>query len=383
MLGIDIDSFIDLMELSQLDAIELSEILWLSKYMKTDNRYYRSQTQKKLDNDNTSSIPKDNSIDKPPVKETRNIPKPTEEKIEDNDNISLGIDNGKDKKNQINISHKGFFEGSQKLYTYLVDFKEKKDSKKIGYFDEDKTVEYRLSTGILNPFFKPKKEKYFILYLFIDCGQSMEVWEEMSREYQKLLTNVKVFKEVQVIYADTNKKNLKFFKDKKQTKAFNIKEITNFYNDKLIFLITDMLSLSWKRGNAFKIFAKLYKYIPLYIIQVLPYRLWRSTELKKASITTLNTKKPYPTSKSYNSEIDYMLKILGGDNNSLRLPLVNFELSYLKVIGKTLKAKDGNRIDGAILNFNNMRKKVEESSDISLSAYEKVERFFSNSSPQA
>jgi len=144
-----------------------------------------------------------------------------------------------------------------------------------------------------------------------------------------------------------------------------------------------MLSLSWKRGNAFKIFAKLYKYIPLYIIQVLPYRLWRSTELKKASITTLNTKKPYPTSKSYNSEIDYMLKILGGDNNSLRLPLVNFELSYLKVIGKTLKAKDGNRIDGAILNFDNMNKKVEESSDISLSAYEKVERFFSNSSPQA
>jgi hypothetical protein len=211
----------------------------------------------------------------------------------------------------------------------------------------------------------------------------MDVWIEMSSEYQKLLSNVRVFRDVQVIYVDSNREELKFFKDKKQTKAFSIKELTNFHNDKLIFLITDMLSLSWKSGDAFSLFSKLYRNIPLYIIQVLPYRLWRSTELKKASISTLSSKEPYPTSKSYSSEIDYLLKALGGDKNSLRLPLVNFELSYLKVIGKTLKAKEGNRIDGAILDFDDISEESKENSQKDLTAYERVDRFFSNSSPKA
>lgn len=40
---------------------------------------------------------------------------------------------------------------------------------------------------------------------------------------------------------------------------------------------------------------------------MLPYRLWRSTALKNASITTFNSTHSYPLENNYNSEIDHLL----------------------------------------------------------------------------
>lgn len=47
MSGIDIDSFLDLSQLSSLDDIELCEVLWLAKYMKTDKELYIPQNNDK------------------------------------------------------------------------------------------------------------------------------------------------------------------------------------------------------------------------------------------------------------------------------------------------------------------------------------------------
>ena len=379
-----IESFIGLLELSSLDTTELSDILWLAKYMKTDKRYYI--TKEKL-----KESPDYNEIDKKDTtpKEEMTNPVSNEKQIEtieesNENNIPLYVNNKNQETNRaINISHKGYFDDSNQISKYLIDFKGKTLSKRKKLFDEITTINYKANTGILNQFFKAKKQKQYTLYLFIDYSSSMNVWKEMINEYSKLLSGG-IFKSVKHVYINSDSSKILFYKDKKLNKLFSPKEITNFHNDKLIFVLTDMFSNGWKNGDALKIVAKICKSIPMYIVQMLPYRLWRTTALKKASITTFNSIHHYPIGDSYNSEIDYLLKSLGTNSQeNIKLPIVSFNLAYLKVIGKTLKAKEDNKIDGAIFNLENIQSDELITETKILTGQEKVEYFFANASPKA
>lgn len=384
MTKIDIESFINLLESSYLDTTELSDILWLAKYMKTDKRYYIPKEKVKESPDYDEIDKKDTT----PQEEMEN-PVSNEKQIEtieerNDDSVALSVSNKKQETNKaINISHKGYFDDSNQISKYLIDFKDKTSSKRKKLFDEITTINYKANTGILNPFFKAKKQKLYTLYLFIDYSSSMNVWNEMINEYTKLLSSG-IFKSVKHVYFNSNNSKTLFYKDKKLNTLFSPKEITNFHNDKLIFVLTDMLSNGWKNGDTLNIVAKLYKSIPVYIVQMLPYRLWRTTALKKASITTFNSIQYYPIGDSYNSEIDHLLKSLHTNNQkNLKLPIVSFDLAYLKVIGKTLKAKEDNKIDGAIFNLENTQNDLSIAETKVLTGQEKVEYFFANASPKA
>lgn len=385
MSNLDIVSFIDLLEPSNLDTTELSDILWLAKYMKTDNRYY-------IPEEKVKEPPQQDEIDKKeskPKEETKNpVSKEKQTRtIEESsdDNVSLSVNNNNQETSKaINIAHKGYFDDSQKISRYLIDFKDISFSKRKKLFDEMKTINYKADTGILNPFFKAKKQKLYTLYIFIDYSSSMKVWKEMISEYSKLLSNSGIFKSIKHVYINSHNDKTIFYKDKKFNKVFSPKEITNFHNNKLIFVLTDMLSKGWRNGDTLEVFAKLYKSIPLYVVQMLPYRLWRTSALKKASITTFNSTQRYPVGDSYNSEIDYLLKSLDiNGSENLKLPIVSFDLAYLKVIGKTLRAKEDNKIDGAVFNLENIQENEPTTKTKTLSGQEKVEYFFANASPKA
>lgn len=384
MTKLDIESFIDLPELSSLDTTELCDILWLAKYMKTDKRHYRTK-EKVQESFNYDQIDKKDTTSQAEMED----PVSNEKQIEtieeyNDDSVVLSVSNKKQETNKaINISHKGYFDDSNQISKYLIDFKDKTSSKRKKLFDEITTINYKANTGILNPFFKAKKQKLYTLYLFIDYSSSMNVWKEMINEYTKLLSSG-IFKSVKYVYVNSNNSKTLFYKDKKLNTLFSPKEITNFHNDKLIFVLTDMLSNGWKNGDALNIVAKLYKSIPVYIVQMLPYRLWRTTALKKASITTFNSIQYYPIGDSYNSEIDHLLKSLNTEKQKiLKLPIVSFDLAYLKVIGKTLKANEDNKIDGAIFNLENTQNDVFIAETKVLTGQEKVEYFFANASPKA
>lgn len=384
MIKLDIESFIDLLELSSLDTAELSDILWLAKYMKTDKRYYiTKEIVKELPD--YGEIDKVDTTSKEEVKNPVSNEKQVETLKESNDyNIPLSVSNkNKETNKAINVSHKGYFDDSNQASKYLIDFKGKTLSKRKKLFDEITTINYKANTGILNPFFKAKKQKLYTLYLFIDYSSSMNVWKEMINEYSMLLSNG-IFKSVKYVYINSDNDKTLFYKDKKLSELFNTKEITNYHNDRLIFVLTDMLSNGWKNGNTLKIIAKLYKSIPVYIVQMLPHRLWRTTALKKASITTFSSIQHYPVKDSYNSEIDHLLKSLGTNSQeNLKLPIVSFDLAYLKVIGKTLKAKEDNKIDGAIFNFDLIQNNGPIAETKILTGQEKVEYFFANASLKA
>lgn len=384
MTKIDIESFINLLESSYLDTTELSDILWLAKYMKTDKRYNITK-EKVQESPDYGEIDKIDTTSKEEIKNPASNQKQIERIKESNDyNFPLFVNNkNKETNKTIDISHKGYFDDSNQVSKYLIDFKGKTLSKRKKLFDEITTINYKVNTGILNPFFKAKKQKLYTLYLFIDYSSSMNVWKEMINEYAKLLSRG-IFKSVKYVYINSDSGKTLFYKDKKLNKLFSPKEITNFHNDKLIFVLTDMLSNGWKNGDTLKIVAKIYKSIPMYIIQMLPYRLWRTTALKKASITTFNSIHDYPFGDSYKSEIDHLLKSLGTNSQkNLKLPIVSFDLAYLKVIGKTLKAKEDNKIDGAIFNFENIQSDELIAETKMLTGKEKVKYFFANASPKA
>ena len=384
MTTLDIESFLNLSEIEELDALELSEVLWLAKYMKSSKSYY---LPKEVSKENILASEKKDSNNKPQKSsnstQSKSSPSKTIE-VEANDSIALSINTKDNATNSITIGHKGYFDNVSNLPKYLIDFKEKKLSRKRDIFDEDKTVDYIAHTNITFPFFKAKKEKKYELYICIDISDSMQVWEEMTDVYQKLLLNSGVFRSTTLLYIDTQSKESMFYKDKKKRQAFNASEIMNFYSSKLMFVLSDMHSMGWKEGNALEIFAKLYKRIPLYVVQMLPYRLWHTTQLQQSTITTLSTVQGYPLAHSYSSEVDYILESLEANGSkNLKLPIVSFELAYLKVIGKTLKAKEGNRIDGAIFDIAELKDKKINEPIVEKTSEEMVDNFFSISSKNA
>ncbi len=381
--SLDINTFMELFENSQsTDATMLSEMLWLAKYLKSEKSYYAPKTIEeknsiKQDDKSKPIEPKENEPTH--TKEEKNPPNDKAQEIlayEEKD-IPLYISRTKKRGNKITIKHKGFFEDRKNISKYLYHFKEKIVSKRNCYLDEQKTVDFTAQTDIVIPYFKPKKQKRYKLILFIDKSNSTKVWQDMLNEYKQILQNSGVFKSTEIIYFTANREDYNFFKDSKETISFNPNEITNYFKDKLIFVLTDMVNM---KKEIFEAFVKLYENIPLFIMQILPPRLWRSTFLKEASIATLQSINSYPYSnRSYISEIDYMLDEIDAD--FVKLPIVQLGLPSLKVIGNVLKAKENNSIDGAIFNKNITFVKKENQN--TLTPLEEIKRFFANASANA
>ena len=379
MVGLDVDTFLDLSELENLDTIELCDILWLSKYMKTDKNYY---------------IEKEPTYIKRPSKKNKNkdtLHNPDEEiekaesstfTIEEDEKIGLSIaSNDNMAKSSYYVPHKGYFEDTNKLAYYLRGFNQKTTSRRKKVLNEAKTVDYIANTQITRVFFQPTKIKKYELYLAIDISNSMKLWEEMINTYSQLLTNSGVFRSVKKIYIDAENKETIFYRDKHKRNRFSIEEISNPHKNKLFFILTDMESEAWKEGDAFEIFSNLFKKVSLFMVHMLPYRLWKSTALHRASLAKLKSKEDYPTNGNYVSELDNMLKRLGDANRKdIKLPIVLFELESLRVIGNILQIKDDNEIDGAVINLNH---KVEAQENKRIDTLVTIDNFFANSSREA
>jgi|GEM_PF-906385 len=362
----------------QLNAMEIADILWLTRYYQFDKTKSHYKPKSKSIKDKRpqepkpkDTPPKDKPKPPPPKKEeTSKSPTDTQAKLE----LS---GTSMHPQSTIDIPRDSYLDNARNIAKYLRHFKQKVPSRRRTIFDEDKTVEHIAHTALAYPFFKPQKTKRFRLYLLIDDSSKMEIWQEIIDEYTKLLSNAIVFREVITIYFDADKTPSQWYRNKKNKSSFHYKSITNYHQDKLIFVLSDMVAPAWYKGDILTILNELYKSIPLYMIQLLPYRKWHTTRLSKAPITKLRTSYPYPTHQSYQSDMDRIVQQLGGD--VFKLPLAYLDLEYLRVIGASLQAKKDNQIDGAMLQWQSMPPQMLKKR----SPLEELEYFLSASSQKA
>ena len=100
MINLDIESFIDLLELSNLDEPVLSDILWLSKYMTTNKKYYVAK--EKIENFSDGN--KLDTKDKTSNEQIKNIPS-DDKRTEDNNTYGVPLFlNNKENKKLINLN---------------------------------------------------------------------------------------------------------------------------------------------------------------------------------------------------------------------------------------------------------------------------------------
>jgi len=384
-IGIDIDALIELLYNSNiaLDAMEIADILWLTRYYQYDKKpLYRYHEA-----DATPPPLQERSIQNPPSHSEPNppTPPPKEKKNEDNGydrENRLELSN-KSHKESIDIARPSYFDNASYISKYLLHFRDKVPSRRRFDFDEVRSVEYYAQTRLAYPFFKPQKTKRFRLYCIIDNSDKMKIWQELMDEYISILKNAIVFKDIEIIYYNSD--NDKWSRDKQGHRGFDYKSISNYYNEKLIFVLSDMMGKAWYDGGVLETLYTLNQTIPLFMIQMLPYRKWRTTRLAKASITSLDTLYPYPLAHSYQSGIDDMFgdEEMGEAKASLprlfKLPLVYCELEYLPVIGACLQGLPNNQIDGAVIELS----KSSPPSLHTLSPQEQIKYFFATSSVEA
>ena len=370
----NLEEFLSINAVKELDAITISEILWLNKYLHTTTNRYNYQRPREA---NTTKSNRPQTVNKKQIsqkQEETQVQKPQQPHLIQeyvDKNIPLKIDSSTSKTNSINIHHQGYFADKSQLMHYLLSFRKKVPSKKRVIFEEEKTLEYIANTNIVFPLFKPKKEKRYKLYLFIDISSGMLVWQEMIEQYQKLLTYSGVFKSVDSYYF----RDAKFYKDKKTKKLYNLKELSNIDKNGVVFILTDMLSQNWQQY--FYSFQKIFRTFSTFIVQMLPYRMWQHSYLSNANITKVKPIKESFIPNSYSSDIDVFI-----ENSSIKLPIVYLELSSLKKVGDALLGKDNIKLDGAIFDIPLLQDKREENSHLA-GAKGHIEKFFASSSSKA
>jgi len=90
----------------------------------------------------------------------------------------------------------------------------KQPSKNRFELDEDKTVEHIASSKVFDLVFKRLDEKSFLLTIVIDRGETMELWDELVKNFEQMLYTMGVFARISIYYWDTKKRTPQLYYDR-------------------------------------------------------------------------------------------------------------------------------------------------------------------------
>ncbi|CAA6824801.1 MAG: Unknown protein [uncultured Sulfurovum sp.] len=242
--------------------------------------------------------------------------------------------------------------------------------------DEVATVDYVARTNIVNPIFKAKNENYYDLYLLIDISKSMFIWEETIQVFLEKLKIYSYFRNIKVFYIDTQDMDAPIYTTKRKTHKVNL-NVSNSDGHALMFVVSDFIAPAWRKGNLlFKVFERNEK-LPTSLINMLPRRMWNGTILANANFSKIHNPKKNLKSTFVTSDIDDEY-----DEVLYKLPIVNFSLEDFNDLSHFIIGSKAN-LCTALVSSKEEILYEEEHKKVDLTAEERVQRFFENSSYEA
>ena len=242
--------------------------------------------------------------------------------------------------------------------------------------DEVATVDYVARTNIVNPIFKAKNENYYDLYLLIDISKSMFIWEETIEVFVEKLKIYAYFRTIKVFYIDTQEIDAPVYTTKRKTHKVNF-NVSNSDGHALMFVVSDFIAPAWRKGDLFfNIFEKNEK-LPTSLINMLPRRMWNGTVLANANFSKIHNPKKTLKSTLVTSDIDDEY-----DEALYKLPIVNFYVDDFTDLSHFIIGSKANFCTALVASKEEILYK-EEHKQVELTAEERVQRFFENSSYEA
>ncbi|NET14640.1 MAG: HEAT repeat domain-containing protein [Okeania sp. SIO1H6] len=161
--------------------------------------------------------------------------------------------------------------------------------------DEPTTVRRIVDEKIWLPILKPAPQKWLELALVIEESNSTIIWKQTIQELQEFLAYHGAFRDVRVWRLEMNGTKAQLFPNiskNKQQRPRNPKEIIHPRGQRLVLLVSDCVSISWRNGSIYPLLSLWGDRGLLTILQLFPERLWHRTGLIQGISTQLSSLTP-------------------------------------------------------------------------------------------
>jgi formylglycine-generating enzyme required for sulfatase activity len=148
------------------------------------------------------------------------------------------------------------------------------------------TVDQIAERDIWVPILKPSLERWFDLELVIEASPFSFIWQETLDEFQRILEGQGAFRQVRAWYVQEDEGEPKLVAKKQNHRGTELngaarspKELIDASGRRLVLVVSDCRSHLWRQGQIHDWLRLWGQHGPAAIVQLLPERLWRQSEL--------------------------------------------------------------------------------------------------------
>jgi formylglycine-generating enzyme required for sulfatase activity len=224
--------------------------------------------------------------------------------------------------------------------------------------DEMATVNRIAERDIWVPILKRSPERWFDLELVIEASEFSFIWQDTLDEFQHLLDNQGVFRNVRTWYVRASAAGQPRLEVKRRQNVEAVsdlssrspKELIDASGRCLVLYISDCRSQIWQRGQIHDWLVLWSKHSPTTIIQLLPERLWRQSELDVGFAVQAGSLIPGAVNSQLQvREIGVRTQIAPGD--ALTLPVVTLTANALKQWALVVAASGRQRVPARLFDL--------------------------------
>ncbi len=260
--------------------------------------------------------------------------------------------------------------------------------------DEEGTVSQIADQDVWVPILKPDQERWLDLELIIEKSYSSFIWQDSVDEFQQLLKCQGAFRNVRVWYLESSEIGDPLLLPAGQEKKADLRtrkhrELLHADKRGLILLVSDCTSVLWRQARIHRWLQDWSRHQPTALIQLLPERLWGSSELGLGSKVELqgltaglaNPKLILDSLAIWEREsIDW--------EQGLLLPVVTMEVQPLKQWARMVSGVGSVRVPGILFDLVFVERQVTQKRDsqtilLDIEPEKLVDRFLLTASPLA
>jgi nucleoside phosphorylase len=243
----------------------------------------------------------------------------------------------------------------------LKPLRRRQETKRILLMNEIRTAEQLAVSDIWFPSFFPGKERWLSAALVIDIGASMAIWQNVIREFHRVLISLGAFRKLEWWWLDTEDpawtrqpdSRIPLFGSQRSGMYRKPLDIVHPSGRQLIFVVSDCVSDAWWDGRAAQLLGLWGKTNHTVLLQVLPESMWERTALSQDQKIVLRSQR----AGCPNSDFKALAKIpFGGlvrvpDATAAPMPVLELEAGALGAWSKWVVQDAGGILPGRALEY--------------------------------
>ena len=256
--------------------------------------------------------------------------------------------------------------------------------------DEAATIQRIVDEGLWIPVLKSTVEPWLDLELVVDESISMQIWRHTIRDWERMLKNYGIFRDVRVWGLITDEKEQVQIRRgigamaKNQTPR-SPKELIDPTGRRLVLVVSDCVSSVWRNGELTPVLELWAKQGSMAIVQMLPKWLWKRTALGRASEVRLRGLTPGVfNQKLIAKEVSLWDEL--EEETGVKVPVFTLELDKVATWAQMLSGKGSIWTLGYVFKLDAPVKKERELFNLNhseLNAEQRVQAFRVTASPMA